>query len=422
MSNGVRPSSIRLEDLARPRFTDDARSILDLMAEAGASVLLEPAPLMEAAVSETALDGFGSDDFIPRLEVLCRSLREEGRLNGAGILAQWMLLTGLLRNRLLLEDLIERHPEILDVEIERPIIICGLPRTGTTHLHNLMSSDTALRSLPYWESVEPVLAERERPPAGSPDPRVARTEMALGFVHAAMPEFQRMHEMTVDHVHEEIQLLAIDVSTMLFETIAPIPTWRDHYLERDQRASYAYLKRILQALQWLRGGSRWILKSPQHLEQFPALLATFPDATFVVTHRDPVSVTTSMVTMLAYSARLGHDVVDLPWIADYWLDRLQRMLKACVQSRDVLPASQSIDVHFDEFMRDDVEMVRRIYDLAGQPFSNEAQAAMTTFMAEHPRGRHGGIIYDPAQFGFDRALVTKSFRFYTDRFGVSQED
>jgi hypothetical protein len=216
--------------------------------------------------------------------------------------------------------------------------------------------------------------------------------------------------------------LAIDVSTMLFETIAPIPTWRDHYLERDQRASYAYLKRILQALQWLRGGSRWILKSPQHLEQFPALLATFPDATFVVTHRDPVSVTTSMVTMLAYSARLGHDVVDLPWIADYWLDRLQRMLKACVQSRDVLPASQSIDVHFDEFMRDDVEMVRRIYDLAGQPFSNEAQAAMTTFMAEHPRGRHGGIIYDPAQFGFDRALVTKSFRFYTDRFGVSQED
>jgi hypothetical protein len=421
MSDGVRPSSIRLDDLAHPRFTDEARSILDLMADAGTSVLLEPAPLMQAAVSETGLDGFGSDDFIPRLEVLCRTLREEGRLNGAGALAQSMLLTGLLRNRLLLEDLIGRHPEILDVEIERPIVICGLPRTGTTHLHNLMSSDTALRSLPYWESLEPVLAERERPRAGSPDPRWARTEMALGFLDAAMPEFQRMHEMTVDHVHEEIQLLAIDVSTMLFETIAPIPTWRDHYLERDQRPSYAYLKRILQALQWLRGGSRWILKSPQHLEQFSALLTTFPDATFVVTHRDPVSVTTSMVTMLAYSARLGHDVVDLHWIADYWLDRLQRMLRACVESRDLLPASQSIDVHFDEFMRDDVQMVRRIYDLAGQPLSDEAQAAMTAFMADHPRGRHGGIIYDPVQFGFDRALLTESFRFYADHFGVSPE-
>lgn len=421
MSNGVRPSAIRLDDLAHPRFTDEARSILDLMSEAGTSVLLEPATLMEAAVRETGLECFGPGDFVGRLEVLCRSLREEGRLNGAGVLAESMLLTGLLRNRLLLEDLIGRHPEILDVEVERPIVICGLPRTGTTHLHNLMSSDSALRSLPYWESLEPVLAEKERPQAGFPDPRWACTEMALGFLDQAMPEFKRMHEMTVDHVHEEIQLSAIDVSSMLFETIAPMPTWRDHYLERDQRPSYGYLKRTLQALQWLRGGSRWILKSPQHLEQFPALLATFPDATFVVTHRDPVSVTTSMVTMLAYSARLGHDVVDLDWIADYWLDRLQRMLRACVEWRDLLPASQSIDVRFDEFMRDDVQMVRRIYELAGQPLSNDAQAAMTTFMADHPRGRHGGIIYDPAQFGFDRALLMESFGFYTDRFGVSPE-
>ena len=108
-----------------------------------------------------------------------------------------------------------------------------------------------------------------------------------------MPYFNRMHEMTVDHVHEEIQLLAIDFSSMLFETISPMPSWRDHYLSRDQRPSYGYMKRILQVLQWLRGGTRWMLKSPQHLEQFPALLATFPDATFVLTHRDPVSVTAS---------------------------------------------------------------------------------------------------------------------------------
>ena len=131
--------------------------------------------------------------------------------------------------------------------------------------------------------------------------------MALSFLDVAMPEFKRMHEMTVDHVHEEIQLLAIDFSSMLFETIAPMPSWRDDYLARDQRPSYAYLKKILQALQWLRGGTRWVLKSPQHLEQFPALRDTFPDATFVVTHRDPVSVTASMLTMLAYSLRLGHD-------------------------------------------------------------------------------------------------------------------
>jgi hypothetical protein len=421
MSAAGRPAPIVLDDLAQPTFTDEARAILDLMSEAGAAVSLDADTLMHGARQETGLDDFGPDDFRTRLDVLCRSLREEARLNDAGVLAQSVFLTGLLRNRLLLEDLVRRHPEIRHEKIERPIVICGLPRTGTTHLHNLMSSDPALRSLPYWESVEPVVAERERPAAGEPDPRWERTEAALSFVDAAMPEFKRMHEMTVDHVHEEIQLLAIDVSTMLFETIAPIPTWRDHYLARDQRPSYAYLKKILQALQWLRGGSRWVLKSPQHLEQFPALVDTFPDATFVVTHRDPVSVTTSMLTMLAYSARLGHDRVDLRWIGDYWSDRLGRMLGACVDSRDVLPATQTIDVRFDEFMDDDVAMVRRIYQLAGQPFTNDVEVAMSNFMAVHPRGRHGAVRYDLAQFGIDGDDLREARRFYVERFGITEE-
>jgi hypothetical protein len=416
-----RPPPISLDDLAHPRFDDTARSILDMMSEAGAAVTLEPAPLLESAAAETGLTDFGADDFIARLEVLCRSLRDESGLNDAGRLAQSMLLTGLLRNRLLLQNLLTEHPEIRHERIDRPIIICGLPRTGTTHLHNLMSSDPALRSLPYWESLEPVLPEKERPAAGEPDPRIERTALGLGFLDVALPEFKRMHEMTVDHVHEEIQLLAIDISTMLFETISPMPSWRDDYLGTDQRSSYNYLKTILQALQWLRGGSRWILKSPQHLEQFPALAATFPDATFVVTHRDPVSVTTSMLTMLAYSARLGHDTVDLELIGSYWADRLQRMLGACVAFRDVLPARHSMDMQFDEFMNDDMAMVKRIYDLADQPFTDGARAAMTDFMRAHPRGRHGGVIYDLSQFGLDRKELRESFRFYIERFEVAEE-
>jgi hypothetical protein len=393
-----RPPPIRFDDLAHPRFSDSARSILDVMNEAGASVTLEPAPLMESAVAATGLQDFGPTDFVTRLDILCRSLRDEARLNNAGVLAQSMMLGGLLRNRLLLQDLLTRHPEIRDEKIDRPIIICGLPRTGTTHLHNLMGSDPSLRSLPYWESVEPVLPERERPPAGTPDPRVERTATALGFLDIAMPEFKRMHEMTVDHVHEEIQLLAIDISTMLFETIAPIPTWRDHYLARDQRPSYAYLKVILQALQWLRGGSRWVLKSPQHLEQFPALLDTFPD-----------------------SSRLPHDVVDLEWIGSYWVDRLHRMLTACAESRDALPADRTIDVHFDDFMADDMAMVTRIYEIAGQPLTSEGEYAMSGFTRDHPRGRHGGVVYDLSQFGMDGAQLKAYFRAYTARFGVVEE-
>jgi hypothetical protein len=208
---------------------------------------------------------------------------------------------------------------------------------------------------------------------------------------------------------------------MLFETTAPMPSWRDHYLARDQRPSYAYLVRVLKVLQWLRGGTRWVLKSPQHLEQFPALVETFPDATFVVTHRDPVSVTASMVTMLAYSARLTRDRVDLEGLGHYWADRLERMLRSCTNECDALPAAQTIDVRFDEFMADDLAMVGRVYDLAGQPLDERAKEAMAAFMAEHPRGRHGALHYDLGEFGLDAAERRKALGFYTERFGVTAE-
>jgi hypothetical protein len=376
---------------------------------------------MEAAAAQTGLDDFGPGDFVDRLDVLCRALRTEARLNDAGVMAQHTLITGLLRNRLLIEDLVRRHPEILDVEIAAPIVVCGLPRTGTTHLHNLMSSDSALRSLPYWESLEPVLAESETPAPGESDPRRARTELALWFVNAAMPYFKRMHDMSVDHVHEEIQLLAIDFSSMLFETISPMPTWRDHYLGSDQRSSYAYLKKILQVMQWLRGGTRWVLKSPQHIEQFPALRDTFPDATFVLTHRDPVSVTASLAMMITYSLRLGHDEVDVAWAGGYWSARLEQMLASCVRDRDVLDEARTIDVRFDEFMADDVGMVERIYALAGQPVTEQSRVAMAAFMEEHPRGVHGGVHYDLAEFGLDAAERRAALAFYVERFGVTEE-
>ena len=125
-----------------------------------------------------------------------------------------------------------------------------------------------------------------------------------------MPHFKRMHEMTTWHVHEEIQLLAIDFSTMLFDTMAPMPSWREYYLAHDQTPHYEYMKTVLKACQFLGGGDRWILKSPQHLEQFGPLIDTFPDATVLVTHRDPVSVMVSMSTMICYSARTSLDPVD----------------------------------------------------------------------------------------------------------------
>jgi hypothetical protein len=408
----TRPDDVALDDLAAPRFAPALEPVLAAMAASADGLRLEPAPLMEAAVAETGLDDFGDPAFVERLEVLCQALRDEAGLSPAGVAGQFASLAGLLRNRLLIEDVVRRHPEVLSERVERPIVICGLPRTGTTHLHNLMSADPELRSLPYWESLEPVVAP------GQPDLRRERTEQSVAFINTAMPHFKRMHEMTVDHVHEEIQLLAIDFSTMLFETIAPMPTWRDYYLSHDQRPSYAYLARVLKVLQWARGGTRWVLKSPQHLEQFPALYDSFPDATFVVTHRDPVSVTASMVTMIAYGARMSRLHPDPVGVGRYWAVRLETMLRRCVDDRDVLPAARSIDVRFDDFMADDIAMVSRIYAVADQPFTPSVRSAMAAFMEAHPRGRHGGVRYDLGAVGLDAAERRRALAFYSARFGV----
>ena len=414
-----RPTSIRLDDLAAPRFNPEIRQIFDALAEQGLAIALDPGGIMKAAVEQAGLDDFGDPSVEDRLRLLCRALDEEAGLSDAGVAMTHAQLVGHLVNRLRMEDLVRRHPEIEEIDIVRPIVICGLQRTGTTHLHNLMSSDTTLRSLPYWESLEPVLPPHE---VGlDPDPRLERAAMSVGLVDAAMPEFKRMHEMTVDHVHEEIQLLGNDISGMLVETIAPMPSWRDDYLARDQTPTYEYLKRCLQVLTFLRGGTRWLLKSPQHIEQFVPLSTVFPDATFVVTHRDPVSVTLSTSTMLTYSARMRLDPVDPVRVGGYWADRTERMLRACVRDRDVLPPDQTIDVRFHEFMADDVAMVERIYEVADQPFDDRVRDAMRGFMETHERGRHGGVVYDAADFGLDVDERYDALRFYIERFDVEVE-
>jgi sulfotransferase family protein len=416
-----RPAPVRIDDLSSPRFPAEMQPIIDSLNAMASQIRIEPAWLMRTAREQTGLDDFGDDAFVERLDAFAHALNAEAGLAPIGVVTQGGLLMQLLKNRLLIEDLIKRHPEIEKVEVAAPIIICGLPRTGTTHLHNLMSADPELRYLPYWEALEPVLAEHERPAPGEPDPRLARCELALGFTNGCMPYFERMHEMTLEHAHEEIQLLAIDMSSVLFETTAPMPSWRAYYTSHDQTPAYAYLKRVLRVLTWLRGGDRWVLKSPQHMEQFGPLLATFPDATFVVTHRDPVSVTASAATMLSYTARMAMAAPDPRAVGAYWSDRLEEMLRATVRDRDLLPADRTIDVHFDEFMADDVAMVERIYDVAGQPLPDTSRKAMSEFMAAHPRGRHGGVIYDLDELGIDAAERRDALMFYVDRFGVRLE-
>jgi hypothetical protein len=419
----LRPPDVRI-DLAHPQIPDDLRAMLDAAGPLADALDWRLEAALEQAARETGLEDFGEDLYSEPFRVLLAALEDEAGLNAPGRLSCFGLIVSLLKNRLLVEDQIARHPEIEELPVAQPIVIAGLPRTGTTHLHNLMAADPALRSLPYWESLEPVppLAEQGRPP-GAPedDPRFQRCAEACALQDRALPHFKRMHEMTPAHVHEEIQLLGIGGSTMLFETLAPVPSWRDWYLATDQTPWYRYLKRVLRVLQFRRGGERWVLKSPQHLEQFAPLLAAFPDAVVVVTHRDPVAITASFLTMVCYGAHLSQDAPDVGRIGRYWADRIEGLLRACTESRGVLPAERSLDVRFEEFMKDDVAMVERIYRLAGQPFGPDVLAAMEDFMAAHPRGRHGRVRYDLADFGLTPEERRTALAFYSERFGIASE-
>ncbi len=305
--------------------------------------------------------------------------------------------------------------------------MAGLPRSGTTHLLNLMAADHRFRSLPYWESCEPVRAAGDEPTVEGEDPRFTRCREAWELTDQLMPLLRAMHAMTPEHIHEELELMGPDFASYNFEWRFHAPRWRDHYLSHDQTPHYRYMKRVLKVLQWqdARKGidpRRWVLKCPQHMEQLPVLHATFPDATIVITHRDPTSVIASASTMTSYGDRMRCTTPDPVRTARYWTDRVETLLRSCVRDRDALPADQVVDVRFHEFMADDLGTVERIYATAGVDMTPQARRELDEYLDEHPRGRHGRIVYDmAADFGLDREALRERFRFYTDRFGVREE-
>jgi hypothetical protein len=413
---------VHLDDLAEPRFSQQAEQIRDMMAALAADCPLDSDALHTKAIEETGLDDFGPDDYRERLDVYLAALHDIDDMDGPGIVNFFGQLSQWLKNRLLLTDLVTRHPEIHDIELLPPVVIAGLPRTGTTHLHNLLgaasdsrrSPEGTFSTLPYWESFEPFPLPAE---AGvEPDPRAARMDVAVAVMNTLMPHFALMHEMTTEHVHEEIQLLANDVSTMFMETLAHVPRWRDYYLAHDQTSTYEYLATQLKALQFLRGGRRWLLKSPQHLEQLPVLERVFPGVAVVCTHRDPVPVALSMIAMLTYSARMHRSVVPVEEIAAAWIDRLELMLAALGRDRGAVAPERSIDVRFDNFMADELGVAEQVYGLIGEPVTDHARTAMADYLAAHQRGRLGRVVTSCEMFGLNEDDLRTRFAPYVNRF------
>jgi hypothetical protein len=405
---------VQLDDLAEPRFSPEVEPLREMMGALAADCPLDPDALHARAKADTGLDDFGPDDYRERLDVYLAALHEIDGMHGPGVVNFFSQLVQWLKNRLLLTDLLARHPEINDIELLPPVVIAGLPRTGTTHLHNMLGAAPTFRTLRYWESFEPFPLPSE---AGvEPDPRRVRMDMAVDFMHAVMPLFPLMHEMTTDHVHEEIQLLANDFSSMLMETLGHVPRWREYYLAHDQTSSYEYVATQLRAIQFLRGGRRWLLKSPQHLEQLPVLDAVFPGVVVVRTHRDPVPVTLSMIAMLTYSARMHRFPVPVEEIAAEWVDRLELMLNALIRDRDVIGPERSVDIPFDDFMADEMGVAERVYALAGEPMTDDARSAIADYLAGHERGRLGRVATSCEMFGLGEDDLRARFAPYVRRF------
>ena len=414
------PEVIRIEDLVSPVLSPAQRAAVDYGSTLEFSML--PEDLLAEATNRTGLSDFGRQDFRPRLEAHVEAVEADTGLTTLGRYIIQRRIVRLLSSRLLFGDLLRRHPEIHDIELEPPVIVVGLPRSGTTHLVNLMAADSRFRSLPYWESIEPFPVRGEGPGADGLDPRWLRCQADYEAQMSLAPMVKAMHHQHPGAIEEEIELLDLEFASFTLEWYGRVPQWRDYYFGIDQDATYGHLRTIIKALTFLRGPRRWVLKSPQHLEQLGPLMRTFPDATFAVTHRDPVSVIQSAVTMLAYGDRVRRTSIEPDQLVGYWTDRVEHLLRACVRDRDVLPADRSIDVFFHEFMDDDVAMVERIHDLAGIGLPARHRAELDVYMAANPRGKHGRVAYDlEGDFGVTKNAVRERFGFYFDRFPVQVE-
>jgi Sulfotransferase family len=409
-----------IEDLRSPTLSPLQRQVLDRLDKQ--QVDLAPDVLVDEAIRRTGLDDFGPGDFWPRLNAYAAAIDADAGNTNLNRLILRNRVIRLLSSRLLLADLLRRYPEIHEIEIERPIIVVGLPRSGTTHLVNLVAADRRRRALPYWESQEPFPLHGDGPDVNGVDPRYARCAAEYEGANAMTPHMQAMHDRFPAAIEEEIELLDLDFASYVLEWHARVPHWRDFYLGLDHHQHYAYLRTILKALTFLRGPRQWVLKSPQHAEQLGPLIGTFPDATVAFTHRDPVAVIQSAVTMLAYGDRMRRHDIDPHGLVDYWIDRMERLLRACVRDRELIPAARSLDIRFHELNGNEMAILQTLYEYNDTDLAPDVKAALQGYLDDNPRGKHGRMVYDLKR-DFDRSPdeIRSRFAFYFERFGIREE-
>lgn len=384
-------------------------------------ISLDPSAIIAAARQNTGLDDLGEDDwFVEPLHVLCKALEEEAQLTLLGRLMARHEIQLLLQNRLRIEDTLKRHPQILDEEIANPIFVCGLGRSGTTVLHELLSEDPGHRVPQLWE-----LRHSVPPPETASydsDPRIAVAHQEIALLDAIDLDFSTMHVNAGNKPNECIFLFGLQFLSDFFVGQYNVPSAAMLTAGKDLTPVYAYHKKVLQLLQWKHRKDRWVLKSPAHLGWLRFLFNVYPDARVVVTHRDPLRVMSSMSNLTTHlkamrSEATGDGEMRMASISQLWLlDRYTEM-------RDELSdkADQIFDLRYRDLIEDPLAAVTALYRHWGLPFGDEARRRIRAYIERNPQAKHGKHAYSFTATGLDREQERARFAPYQARFDVPSE-
>jgi hypothetical protein len=406
-----RRTSTRYDRPHRPLVLHAANAVLGPLVRRGTvPASLDESSILEAAEHRTGLLDYGDPSFRAPLRELLRSVESEARLHPIGRLITRERLVSTLSNRMRVTEALRLEPAIRAEPVRAPIVIVGLPRTGTTLLHRLLASDRRIRALASWEALSPA-----RLPGDDDDARRIRvaeqSERGLAFM---APDFFAVHPIDAHAPEEDVLLLDLSLRSTVAESTLRVPTFSRWLEEQDQRPAYDTLKETLQLLWHQRrtdSHERWVLKTPHHLEWLDVLLEVFPDATLVWTHRDLGEVVPSFCSMLAHARGVFSDHVDPREIGRSWLRKGARMVARALEVRERAP-ERFVDVRYEELVRDPIAVLRTIHERAGSCFTREAEQSARDRLRKERKDRHGAHVYRLADFGLDRGDLDRAFEGY----------
>jgi hypothetical protein len=370
--------------------------------------------LVETAIERAGSDDFGPDTWQEGLGVLIRSLEQDAHLNELGTSAMADQIVGNLVNRLQVEQCYAAHPEIDDEEIIAPLFGLGLPRTGSTALSFLLAQDTARRSLRVWEASTPC-----PPPETATehtDPRIAVAQAGIDVTNELFPGFAGMLPTAADGPQECLVLMALDFRSLMFEGMAAVPSYSEWLLQCDMVPAYRYHQRVLKLLQWKCPPNQWWLKTPAHMLSIDALDKVYPDARFVMTHRDVSKVLTSVCALYGTLAGVLTTQLDAPAIGAHNTETWRTALERLVAFRDDGNEHRFFDLAFEAVQRDPIGAVTQLYAELGDDLTDRARARMQAWWDDSTKDRAGPATYAAEGFELHQQDIAQRFAFYSDRF------